>query len=451
MQPHQPAPNSSVTAGKPYAQTERIASGTPAPKSELNMEVRRNVYEPNGKEVTPSESKKGANGEVAANGADGNIEESLKEEIPHVYCHNCGTDCTRVRWHHSKSENYDVCPQCFIDKRFAANQNKSEFIKMENKNYSIIPDRDATWTDEELLLLLEGLELYDEDWNKICDHVSTKTREECVLKFLQLEIEDAYVEPDPHEKDQAGLAVAYLGEGQVPFSNVENPVLSVLTYLAGLADPSVVAAAAGRAVEEVQRGMRERINSRPTKDQKGKEKAAEGGAVQEAEAKKSGDGDAMEVELATQPSEAAKNQAATVTALPFALAAARAAALASHEERTITRITNKATNMMLQKQELKIQQFNETEEALRLERKDVDRRRLALFMERLEFQTRMKSVEDALERALALPPTEALRAVGEAVRGSTRLRNLGVAGTVSAEEVPPPWQDETGETATLEV
>jgi SWI/SNF related-matrix-associated actin-dependent regulator of chromatin subfamily C len=448
MQPHQPAPNAAITAGKPLAQTERIASGTPAPKSELNMEVRRNIYEPNGKEVT--ELKKGANGEVAANGTDANLEESLKEEIPHIYCHNCGTDCTRVRWHHSKSENYDVCPQCFIDKRFAANQNKSEFVKMENKNYSIIPDRDATWTEEELLLLLEGLELYDEDWNKICDHVSTKTREECVLKFLQLEIEDHYVEPDPHEKDQAGLAVAYLGEGHVPFSNVENPVLSVLTYLAGLADPSVVAAATGRAVGEVQRNMRERINTRPTKDQKGKEKAAEGGAVQEAEANKSGS-DAMEVELATHPSDAATNMSTKLNALPFAIVGSRATALASHEERTITRITNKATNMMLQKQELKMQQFNETEEALRLERKDVDRRRLALFMERLEFQTRMKSVEDALERALALPPAEALRAVGEVVRGSTRLRNLGVAGTVGAEDVSPPWQDEAGETATLEV
>jgi SWI/SNF related-matrix-associated actin-dependent regulator of chromatin subfamily C len=414
------------------------------------MEVRRNVYEPNGKEVTPADLKKTANGEVSANGTDGNLEESLKEEIPRLYCHNCGTDCTRVRWHHTKSENYDVCPQCFIDKRFAANQNKSEFVKMENKNYSIIPDRDAAWTQEEVLLLLEGLELFDEDWNKISDHVGTKTREECVMKFLQLEIEDPYAEPDPHEKDQAGLAVAYLGEGQVPFSSVENPVLSVLGYLAGLADPSVVAAAAGRAVDEVQRVLHERMNSRPTRDQKGKEKAAEGGAVQEAEAKKSGEGDAMDVEVAQQPRDA-KSQAATVTALPFALAAARASALASHEERTITRITNKATNMMLQKQELKMQQFNETEEALRLERKDVDRRRLALFMERLEFQMRMKSVEDALERALTLAPADGLKAVGEIVRGSTKRRDLGVAGAVGADEVPAPWQDESGDTATLDV
>lgn len=50
------------------------------------------------------------------------------------------------------------------------------------------------WTDEECLLLLEGLELFKDDWNKVAEHVSSRTQEECILRFLQLPIEDTYLE-----------------------------------------------------------------------------------------------------------------------------------------------------------------------------------------------------------------------------------------------------------------
>ncbi|CAF1634493.1 unnamed protein product, partial [Adineta ricciae] len=50
------------------------------------------------------------------------------------------------------------------------------------------------WSDQEILLLLEGLEMYKDDWNKVCEHVGTRTQDECILKFLQLPIEDPYLE-----------------------------------------------------------------------------------------------------------------------------------------------------------------------------------------------------------------------------------------------------------------
>jgi len=53
------------------------------------------------------------------------------------------------------------------------------------------------WTDQETLLLLEALELYKDDWNKVCEHVGTRTQDECILHFLRLPIEDPYLE-DPN-------------------------------------------------------------------------------------------------------------------------------------------------------------------------------------------------------------------------------------------------------------
>lgn len=398
------------------------------------MEVRRNVYESNGKEATPADLKsKAANGEVSANGtsAEKSLEESLKEEIPKKFCQICGTDCTRAHWHNAKAATkFDVCPNCFKQNAFPSNHNRSDFVRMENKNYSLVPDREAVWTDEELLLLLEGLEMYDDDWNKISDHVGTRTREECVLKFLQLEIEDDYVEPDPQQKDP-GLAVAYLGEGRVPFTQAENPVLSVMAFLAGLADPSVTAAAAGKSIEEVQRVMRQRIDG-PGKS-KGKEKASEGGAVQESSTED------VNMDLETVNKSPDKTREA-ITSLPFALTAARASALASHEERSLTRLIHLASNLQMQKLELKLQQFGELEQLLKLERKDVERRRQSLFLERLEFQRRQRTVEDALERALNAPSSsaaETLEAVKKIVRGAVSAGNLGVGKQIGADEIEP--------------
>ena len=52
------------------------------------------------------------------------------------------------------------------------------------------------WTDQETLLLLEALELYKENWNEIAEHVGTKSKAQCILHFVQMPIEDAFMDCD---------------------------------------------------------------------------------------------------------------------------------------------------------------------------------------------------------------------------------------------------------------
>lgn len=63
------------------------------------------------------------------------------------------------------------------------------------------------WTDQETLLLLEALELYKENWNEIAEHVATKTKAQCILHFVQMPIEDTFMdsadEPDSSLKETA--------------------------------------------------------------------------------------------------------------------------------------------------------------------------------------------------------------------------------------------------------
>ena len=51
------------------------------------------------------------------------------------------------------------------------------------KSTAAVASRD--WTDQETLLLLEGLEMYKDDWNKVCEHVGSRTQDECILHFLR--------------------------------------------------------------------------------------------------------------------------------------------------------------------------------------------------------------------------------------------------------------------------
>lgn len=96
------------------------------------------------------------------------------------------------------------------------------------------------WNDQERLLLLEGIDLYKDDWNKVCEHVGSRTQDECILQFLRLPIEDPYI-------DDAVGPIAYQ---PVPFSKSGNPIMSTVAFLASVVDPRVASSAAKAAMDE---------------------------------------------------------------------------------------------------------------------------------------------------------------------------------------------------------
>ncbi|XP_059139466.1 SWI/SNF complex subunit SMARCC2-like isoform X2 [Physella acuta] len=110
---------------------------------------------------------------------------------------------------------------------------------VKDKNSSM---RSREWSDQETLLMLEALELYKDDWNKVCEHVGSRTQDECILHFLRLPIEDPYLDIN----DNAGPLVYQ----PIPFSKSGNPIMSTVAFLASVVDPRVASAAAKAALEE---------------------------------------------------------------------------------------------------------------------------------------------------------------------------------------------------------
>ncbi|KAF5908104.1 SWI/SNF complex subunit SMARCC1-like, partial [Clarias magur] len=108
------------------------------------------------------------------------------------------------------------------------------------------------WTEQETLLLLEALEMYKDDWNKVSEHVGSRTQDECILHFLRLPIEDPYLE-------NSEASMGPLAYQPVPFSQSGNPVMSTVAFLASVVDPRVASAAAKAALEEFSR-VREHVS-----------------------------------------------------------------------------------------------------------------------------------------------------------------------------------------------
>ncbi|XP_073519836.1 SWI/SNF complex subunit SMARCC2 isoform X2 [Phyllobates terribilis] len=107
------------------------------------------------------------------------------------------------------------------------------------------------WTEQETLLLLEALEMYKDDWNKVSEHVGSRTQDECILHFLRLPIEDPYL-----EDSEASLGP--LAYHPIPFSQSGNPVMSTVAFLASVVDPRVASAAAKSALDEFSK-MKEEV------------------------------------------------------------------------------------------------------------------------------------------------------------------------------------------------
>merc|ERR1719215_1986398 len=113
---------------------------------------------------------------------------------------------------------------------------------MQKKSKESVSSRE--WTDQETVLLLEGLELYKDDWNKVCEHVGSRTQDECILHFLRLPIEDPFME------QSIDGTLGPLSFQPIPFSSSGNPVMSTVAFLASVVDPRIASVATKSAMEE---------------------------------------------------------------------------------------------------------------------------------------------------------------------------------------------------------
>jgi SWIRM-associated domain at the N-terminal/SWIRM domain/SWIRM-associated region 1/Myb-like DNA-binding domain/Zinc finger, ZZ type len=174
-------------------------------------------------------------------------------------CDACGADCSRMRYHCVGQADVDLCPICFAEGRYPSTLSTRDFEQLTTVSSSHAYDG-SVWSESEVLLLLEGLEKFGDDWNAVASHVRTKTNEQCVLQFLRMPIEDSFLGDQlgkwGRAEGQGAAARAASGERQfasapLPFADASNPVMAQIAFLASSVSPEVAAAAAQAALTKI--------------------------------------------------------------------------------------------------------------------------------------------------------------------------------------------------------
>ncbi|KAJ2658923.1 SWI/SNF and RSC complex subunit Ssr2 [Coemansia sp. RSA 1199] len=463
LMPFQPSVSApQLAAPDRYAGSPRT-SAAPTPAA---LATRRDIYE------SPTI------GDVAARPAS---ETATAEPTPttrDVFCHTCGVNCTTAYYHCVKAvrQRVDLCAPCYMDGRFPGSLSSADFVKISDASGQAGAGDD--WADQETLLLLEGVEMYDDDWNRIAEHVGSRSREECVLHFLKLPIVDPY-EVAPLRADKAAQGAV------VPFSRADNPVMSVVAFLAANVNPGVAAAAAKAALAELTKNEKtkaakakesdaeakdivqdknddneikdnaddkdsteDKNDASETKDGAETKDTAEDNNLGEANGSTEAvDKDGMDVDspvdIENKQTEHSvvppESELAYASSVALGAAAAKAAKLAEYEERQLESMVHRAVELQMSKLELKMRQFEEMEAALEQERKDLARQRQQLVEECWTLKKKMSLFESGAAGRIA------------AVNGTTTFKaddnTAPIARPPTAQPVPVQPQPEPASSA----
>ncbi|KAF2073883.1 hypothetical protein CYY_004807 [Polysphondylium violaceum] len=299
-------------------------------------------------------------------------------------CNRCYHDCTKLRFcvtnrpQTLEGQNIpdhmfpmNLCSECFNNGNYPNFLQGTDFTRIEMP----APEMLDEWTDQETLLLLEALDIFADSWTDVAEHVGSKTKEQCLLQFLRLPIEDPYLEDNISKSTQITPNEMELNN---PLADMSNPVMSLISFLSTSVSP-VVAAAAAQAACNV-------LISEQDKD-----KDAAGsttGEDKEKEKEKEKESDSMDTSSINGPNNTNDDEYFSKVNIQSAAAAALAAAsikaksLSKVEEKEIQSLILKIVNVQTKKLELKLKYYVELEDGLEKERNSLEKARQNLFAER---------------------------------------------------------------------
>ncbi|CAH2033550.1 unnamed protein product [Thlaspi arvense] len=346
----------------------------------------------------------------------------IREHLCENHCNHCSRPLPTVYFQSQKKGDILLCSDCFHNARFVVGHSCIDFVRVDtSKEYG---DQDGdNWTDQETLLLLEAVELYNENWIQIAEHVGSKSKAQCILHFLRLPVEDGLLDDVevPGVTNSANLTVGYDHKGtdsngalpgsseqdsdteiKLPFVKSPNPVMAlvceifslqnsftlliilmispvrdIVAFLASAVGPRVAASCAHESLAVLSQDD-DRMKSGGLQ---GKEHSLIDGENQQLD------------ENSGAQKTASQNGAEPQTPLPqdkvmaafragLSAAATKAKLFADHEEREIQRLSANIVNHQLKRMELKLKQFAEIETLLMKECEQVEKTRQRFAAER---------------------------------------------------------------------
>ncbi|XP_027362706.1 SWI/SNF complex subunit SWI3C isoform X2 [Abrus precatorius] len=342
---------------------------------------------------------------AAQNANVSDLEDRIREHLSENHCNYCSRPLPVVYYQSQKEVDILLCTDCFHDGRFVVGHSSIDFMRVDStRDYGEL-DGD-NWTDQETLLLLEAMEIYNENWNEIAEYVGTKSKAQCILHFLRLPMEDGKLEninvpsmsssSSVMNRDDSGRLHCYSNgdtagpfhqirdsNSRLPFANSGNPVMALVAFLASAVGPRVAASCAHAALAVLSEdnsgstsqmeapGHDNRTNPETIHCRDGGPRGETATSNNHIEDKAKVIGSWGQNEGRTTPLSAEKVEDAAKAGL--SAAAMKAKLFADHEEREIQRLCANIVNHQLKRLELKLKQFAEIETLLMKECEQMER------------------------------------------------------------------------------
>ncbi|GMM37761.1 Rsc8 protein [Saccharomycopsis crataegensis] len=280
-------------------------------------------------------------------------------------CSTCGNDSTEVRYHNLRSKA-SICVSCFESGHFPSNFHAADFIKMIHKKTLT---NTGGWSEQETLLLLEGIEMFNEDWDKVANHVATRNKRQCIAKFLQLPIEDKYLNKNISKKLLKGPKI--VSKGDSIFKHKEtDAVLHTISFLLDKLDPELAATTTKTLQEEL---LKKNLNINEMS------KSSDSTIMGEAD---------EEIMKAAKAAFGVMNSNSIFEQLK--------------ELKQQQKILNQIAALQLKKVDLKLKSLNQYEKIIHNEKTELENEKKKLLMDRLSFRRQSSMVKDKVTNAIQL-------------------------------------------------
>ncbi|ODQ59240.1 hypothetical protein WICANDRAFT_33193 [Wickerhamomyces anomalus NRRL Y-366-8] len=221
-----------INGGGDEDESNNVPNGGDIP---LNLELRRNIYDSTSDAVALNEQDR--------------LSQSLNTK--QFTCYVTGNDTTDVRYHNLRTKN-SISARAFKEGHFGSNFHSSDFVRLEKLQKQ---GDAAPWNDQETLLLLEGVELFEDDWEKIANHIGSRTKEQSIAKFIQLPIEDKYLIKQLNDKKSVSK------DSPKASSNTNDAVLKTIKFLIKNIDPELASKDLLQNDEDIQKAVKLTVGS----------------------------------------------------------------------------------------------------------------------------------------------------------------------------------------------
>ncbi|OIR57354.1 MAG: SWI/SNF and RSC complex component Rsc8/Ssr2 [Amphiamblys sp. WSBS2006] len=283
---------------------------------------------------------------------------SVSEEYRHkklklgegaVLCVGCGRECGALVYYRCiKKDGVDVCADCFSTWNIPEGFFGVDFVRVDELQRR--RGKLGEWTEEEERRLFAAIEEHGKDtgekkeiWSFVSGAVKTKSKEECMLHFLRMPLDDPFSDENAYRLIAARSQVA--DKKRIPFSETDNPVLSVLAFLASFVSPNVSSAAAKAVLEEIAREKKDGVEFDDLKE-----------------------------------------RMTFVAGTAVGVAQGHAGEVAEQYSRRVEEKVAELIEVQTRKIELKMTQLEEMESNFEKERKELEEQRMQLFLERFNMR-----------------------------------------------------------------